>query len=160
MKTTIVIVVGSFISMFLIVGVMFMLYTADPAAFNGVPPVKDTLAVASADTLPHAGTDSLAAAIALAAHNDSAAHAAAPVKKPAPVMAAAAVPVAAPPPADTTDWRTKAKIFDAMSIETATNILMTMNDKEVKQIIPYIKKRNAAKILALFEPDRAARIIR
>ncbi len=61
---------------------------------------------------------------------------------------------------DTTDWKSKAKLFEAMSIESASSILRTMNDHEVKLIIPHIKKRNAAKILATFDPDRAARIIR
>lgn len=161
MKTTIVIAVGSFISMFLIVGAMFVLYSVDPTAFTGAPPPADSLATVKVDSLGTSSNDSLAAAIALAAYKDSIAHAAPaaiPVKKPEPVVAV--TPAPAPPPADSTDWKSRAKFFDAMSIETATNILRTMNDKEVKQIIPYIKKRNAAKILALFEPDRAARIIR
>ncbi|NUN69463.1 MAG: hypothetical protein HUU02_07095 [Bacteroidetes bacterium] len=160
MKNAVVIAVGSFISMLFIVGAMFVMYSMDPQAFGAAPP-----AAIAADTT------------AAAVHDSVTAHLPEPVKKDSvvPAITAAAVkpapgkPVAVRKPlqtiefaeeADTTDWKSRAKLFEAMSVESASSILMTMNDKEVKQIIPHIKKRNAAKILALFDPDRAARIIR
>lgn len=162
MKNTIILAVGSLISMLFIIGALFVMYSMNPEAFTGVP-VQD-----------HAAADSAAAVkmldSVLASHGT-------PVKKDSIPVLAAAVPVKPPvgkPAAvkkplqkiefveetDTTDWKSRAKLFEAMSVESASSILMTMNDKEVKQIIPHIKKRNAAKILALFDPDRAARIIR
>lgn len=162
MKTTIVIVLGSFISMLAIAGTFFVLYSTNPAAFGGVA-AADSTQVPMSDSLFAAmqGKDSLSAvnSVTNAAHGDSAKHETAPV--PAPVAAAKNTPPATPVvQKDTTDWKSKAKLLEAMSIESASSILQVMNDKDVKQIIPYIKKRNAAKILASFDPDRAARIIR
>lgn len=150
MKTAIVLGIGSFMSLLLIVGLFFALMSSDPAMF-GAPP-ENTAAAA----------DSLAA--------DSTAHAAqihdvAVRDTTRPPVSAAPVPErpAVKPlvvQRDTTDWKSKAKLFEAMDVTTASNILQTMNDAEVRQIIPHIKKRNAAKILASFDPGRAARIIR
>lgn len=156
MKTAAVIGIGSLISMIFIAGTFFMLFSANPAAF-GVrepAPVKPAAAV-SADSSKGKSIDSSAAV-----RTDS---------KPVgalPPAGVAAAPVQKSEASrtivfhDTTDWKSKAKLFEAMSIESASSILQTMNDKDVKLIIPHIKKRNAAKILATFDPDRAARIIR
>lgn len=161
MKTALVIGIGSMVSMLLIAGIFFGMYSANPAAFGVVPagPAADSLVNIKkdslhAESLPHD-----------APKTDSIAETHTPGAKPA--LNAAAVPekLKAEPVKsivfeDTTDWKSKAKLFEAMSIESASSILQTMNDKEVKQIMPHIKKRNAAKILATFDPDRAARIIR
>ncbi len=156
MKTAAVIGIGSLISMIFIAGAFFLLFSANPAAFGVRPqePVKPVAAV-SADSSKEISIDSSAAV-----RTDSktvearqpAVVAAAPVKK---TEASKTIVFH-----DTTDWKSKAKLFEAMTIESASSILQTMNDKDVKLIIPYIKKRNAAKILATFDPDRAARIIR
>lgn len=162
MKTALVIGLGSMISLLLIAGIFFGMYTANPAAFGVVPQDQ-----AAADSLQNLKKDSLLTASLHAdgAIKDSAAehHAADPI--PAPKIettppAKKAEPVKSIVFEDTTDWKSKAKLFEAMSIESASSILQTMNDKEVKSIMPHIKKRNAAKILATFDPDRAARIIR
>lgn len=159
MKTTLILVIGSFISMLFIVGAMFVMYSMDPAAFTGQP-VR-----AAVDTTAAAVKDSALAELPVPVKKDSVPVLAAT----APVKPGAVKPGAGKKPlqkiefveeTDTTDWKSRAKLFEAMSVESASSILMTMNDKEVKQIIPHIKKRNAAKILALFDPDRAARIIR
>ena len=66
-------------------------------------------------------------------------------------------------PADTVgrpDWKSTAKLIEAMSVEEATKILKQMSDQEVKQILAKLKKRQAGKILAIFEPDRAVKILR
>ena len=158
MKTALVIGIGSMVSMLLIAGIFFGMYTANPAAFGVVP---------AADSLLNMNKDSLHAASLLhdAPKTDSIAEAHTLSAKPAPKVETVPEKVKAEPVKsivfeDTTDWKSKAKLFEAMSIESASSILQTMNDKEVKQIMPHIKKRNAAKILATFDPDRAARIIR
>lgn len=162
MKTALVIGLGSMISLLLIAGIFFGMYTANPAAFGVVPQDQ-----AAADSLQNLKKDSLLTASLHTdgAIKDSAAehHAVDPI--PAPKIettppAKKAEPVKSIVFEDTTDWKSKAKLFEAMSIESASSILQTMNDKEVKSIMPHIKKRNAAKILATFDPDRAARIIR
>lgn len=162
MKTAVILTIGSFISMLFIVGAMFMMYSMDPAAFTGVP-AQDQ---AAADSIAAVKMlDSVMAEHGISVKKDSVPVLAvsAPMK-PAPVKPAAVKKplqkIEFVEEADTTDWKSRAKLFEAMSVESASSILMTMNDKEVKQIIPHIKKRNAAKILALFDPDRAARIIR
>lgn len=154
MKTAIVLTVGSFISMILISVGVYAMFLQNPAAF-GVQPApeqapNDTTAVVVKEKVP----DSTAGAV-IPVQTKTAVpqkQTAAPVKS-----LTAEVPV---PVRDTTDWKSRAKLFEAMNIEAASSILQTMNDKDVKQIIPHIKKRSAAKILASFDPDRAARIIR
>lgn len=162
MKTVLVIGIGSMVSLLLIAGIFFGLYTSNPAAFGVVPHDQ-----AAADSLLNMKKDSLLTADlhaeSLKTDSNSAVHAVAvnvaqkievtlPAKKAEPVKTIVFE--------DTTDWKSKAKLFEAMSIESASSILQTMNDTEVKKIVPHIKKRNAAKILATFDPDRAARIIR
>ncbi|KAB2925947.1 MAG: hypothetical protein F9K22_01260 [Bacteroidetes bacterium] len=149
MKTAIVLGIGSFMSLLFIVGLFFALMSSDPAMF-GAPPEN----TAAADTLTADSTGHADQPVAEAAHDTTP-----PAVKPAPVP-----DKVEPKPVvvqrDTTDWKSKAKLFEAMDVTTASNILQTMNDAEVRQIIPHIKKRNAAKILASFDPGRAARIIR
>jgi flagellar motility protein MotE (MotC chaperone) len=53
-----------------------------------------------------------------------------------------------------------AKVLEAMEPASAARILTDFPDGDVKQIILTIKKRQAAKILAALQPDRAARIMR
>ncbi len=163
MKTTIVIVFGSFISMLIIAGTFFVLYSANPAAF-GVTAAADSSAVPMSDSLFTAiqGKDSSSAVTSAmnASRGDSAKHGTTTVPLPSAALSKNTPPVTPAAQKDTTDWKSKAKLLEAMSVESASSILQVMNDKDVKQIIPYIKKRNAAKILASFDPDRAARIIR
>ena len=58
------------------------------------------------------------------------------------------------------DWKTTAKLIEAMNAEEAGKILKQMSDSEVKQVITKVKKKQAGKILANLDPDRAARILR
>lgn len=150
MKTAIVLGIGSFMSLLLIVGLFFALMSSDPTMF-GAPPENTAAAADSlaADTTAHAAQ----------IHDVAVRDTVNPPTNTAPVSERPAVkPVVVQ--RDTTDWKFKAKLFEAMDVTTASNILQTMNDAEVRQIIPHIKKRNAAKILASFDPGRAARIIR
>ncbi len=163
MKTALVIGIGSLISMLLIAGIFFGMYTANPAAFGVVPQdqtaVADSLMKMKKDSLLTVSVtaDSLKKDSVLAVQTVTVKEAAKTEVKAEPKKPEAAKTIVFQ---DTTDWKSKAKLFEAMSIESASSILRTMNDHEVKQIIPHIKKRNAAKILATFDPDRAARIIR
>ncbi len=150
------------VSLLLIAGVFFGLYASNPAAFGVVSADQ-----AAADSLLNMKKDSLLTASlhaeSLKTDSNSAAHAGA--ANTAPKIEATPAPKKTEPIKtivfeDTTDWKSKAKLFEAMSIESASSILQTMNDADVKKIVPHIKKRNAAKILATFDPDRAARIIR
>ncbi len=53
-----------------------------------------------------------------------------------------------------------AKVLEVMDPASAARILGDFPDGDVKQIIMTIKKKQAAKILAALQPDRAARIMR
>lgn len=171
MKTALVIGIGSLMSMLLIAGIFFGMFKANPAAFGVVP--QDETAIA--DSLMRMKNDSILTASVKAdsLKKDSVFAVQEAAVKPeskdgikpgqkAEIKTDAKKTEAAKTIVfeDTTDWKSKAKLFEAMSIESASSILRTMNDHEVKLIIPHIKKRNAAKILATFDPDRAARIIR
>ena len=71
--------------------------------------------------------------------------------------------IQAPPVSDSTqakNAKTFAKMLESMPAEQAVRILKGLDDKEVKAILLSVKKRQAAKILAALEPDRAARMIR
>jgi len=167
MKNVIAIVMLSSVSLILVVGGFFALYATNPGVF-GVQPnaVKQHAAVQKGkpEVVPakpdstlkvFSGNNSIAKETMVKKLPDSVAYAKKDtLKKRLPTLPKAQYA------ADTTDWKLKAKIFEAMSIDDASKILHKMKDKEVKEIIVYIKKRNAAKILATFEPERAARIIR
>ena len=58
------------------------------------------------------------------------------------------------------DWKTTAKLIETMNPEEAGKILKQMSDSEVKQVITKVKRKQAGKILANLDPDRAARILR
>jgi flagellar motility protein MotE (MotC chaperone) len=58
------------------------------------------------------------------------------------------------------DSKTFAKMLDSMPAEQAVRILKGLDDKEVKAILLVVKKRQAAKILSVLDPDRAARMMR
>jgi flagellar motility protein MotE (MotC chaperone) len=58
------------------------------------------------------------------------------------------------------DWKTTAKLIETMNPEEAGKILRLMSDNEVKQVITKVKRKQAGKILANLEPERAARILR
>lgn len=181
MKTAVVIGIGSLVSMLLIAGMFFAMLSANPAAFGVVPQKQasaDSLHIEQKDSVitESVTADSLKKESVPAEHpaeikgavTDSKTDMKASVKTESKTGLKAAVRSETQKTEaartivfeDTTDWKSKAKLFEAMSIESASSILRTMNDHEVKLIIPHIKKRNAAKILATFDPDRAARIIR
>lgn len=61
--------------------------------------------------------------------------------------------------AKTQDVQDLVKLYDAMKPEDAARILAKQNDKEIRTIILHIKKKQAAKILANFNADRAAQIL-
>jgi Mg/Co/Ni transporter MgtE len=53
-----------------------------------------------------------------------------------------------------------AKVLEAMDPASAARILADFPDEDVKHVVLSIKKKQAAKILAALQPDRAARIMR
>ena len=55
---------------------------------------------------------------------------------------------------------TMAKVLEAMDPASAARILADFPDEDVKHVVLSIKKKQAAKILAALQPDRAARIMR
>lgn len=57
------------------------------------------------------------------------------------------------------DKRKMVQIFESMDAENAARILLKMDDYAIRQVIAAMKKRQSAKILAVLEPDRAARIL-
>jgi flagellar motility protein MotE (MotC chaperone) len=67
---------------------------------------------------------------------------------------------AAPDSTAEQNWKSTAKLIEAMSPEEASKILIQMSDTEVKQVLARVKKRQAGKILANLDPDRAAKILR
>jgi hypothetical protein len=61
---------------------------------------------------------------------------------------------------DTEDMRTMAKMLESMSPEDAARILQSTTDKEVREAILLVNRRQAARIMSLLDPDRAARIMK
>ncbi|MEI7906795.1 MAG: hypothetical protein WCI84_05500 [Bacteroidota bacterium] len=165
MKTTIVIVVGAVVSALIIIQVLFLLYANKPEIFVDAGAVKtaDSLQqtethVTAAASNPEVRPDTLEAEIkptlekikkAVQAQKESV------EKKEQPNITA--VPEAK---IDTVDVKAQAQMLEAMGADGASKIMRTMNDKEVKAILPKLKKRTAAKILVSFDPDRAARLLR
>lgn len=60
----------------------------------------------------------------------------------------------------TSGTKNLAKLLESMEAQGAAKILRNMNDDEVKQIITYMKKRQAGKVLSSLDPERVARIMR
>jgi flagellar motility protein MotE (MotC chaperone) len=58
------------------------------------------------------------------------------------------------------DSKTFAKMLESMPAEQAVRILKGLDDKEVKTVLLVVKKRQAAKILSVLDPERAARMMR
>lgn len=52
------------------------------------------------------------------------------------------------------------QIFESMEPESAARILLNMSDAAVKQVLTTMKKRQSAKILAVLDPAKAARILK
>jgi hypothetical protein len=57
------------------------------------------------------------------------------------------------------DLQSLVKLYDAMKPEDAAKILSKQPDKDIRAIILHVKKKQAAKILANFNADRAAQIL-
>ena len=45
-------------------------------------------------------------------------------------------------------------------LEDAAKILAHLSDEETKELLKYVKARQAAKIIASIQPDRASRLFR
>lgn len=60
----------------------------------------------------------------------------------------------------TEELQTMAKMLESMSPEDAARILQSTTDKEVREAILLVNRRQAARIMSLIEPDRAARIMK
>lgn len=165
MKNIIAISVLSFISLTVIVTVFFALFSLRPELFGVEPIAEKSQAETKEEAIEAEQTkkDSVSKIVTPLQPNKNEAaksyNSVVVAKKETPAKKAAAS-LQPQPAADTTDWKEKAKIFDAMTVDDASKILRKMKDKDIKKIISYIKKRNAAKILATFEPERAARILR
>jgi hypothetical protein len=56
--------------------------------------------------------------------------------------------------------KSRAKMLESMPAEDAAKILARLPDDETRVLLQYIKARQAAKILAAFEPERASRFLR
>ncbi|HUN65410.1 MAG TPA: hypothetical protein VMW43_04865 [Bacteroidota bacterium] len=70
------------------------------------------------------------------------------------------VPAPAPDSTQMKLHKEKAKLLESMSPENAAHVLKNMDDDDVKNIIMFVKKRQAGKILAMLEPERAAKIFK
>lgn len=165
MKTILVITIGSIVSTLIIVQVLFLLFAAKPEVFGVAnnQPVADSLhqkivhdsVTANND---HAINDSSKTEhsneILSSEHNEKKVNKDAKINK---EVLQTAVPIAVK---DSVDVKTQAKMLEAMGVEGASKVMSTMNDTEVKAILPKLKKRTAAKILVSFDPNRAARLLR
>lgn len=60
----------------------------------------------------------------------------------------------------TEEMQTMAKMLESMSPEDAARILQSTTDKEVREAILLVNRRQAARIMSLLDPDRAARIMK
>jgi len=60
----------------------------------------------------------------------------------------------------TQEMQTMAKMLESMSPEDAARILQSTTDKEVREAILLVNRRQAARIMSLLDPDRAARIMK
>ncbi len=56
--------------------------------------------------------------------------------------------------------KSRAKILEAMPPEDAAKILLRLSDEETKELLKYVKARQAAKIIASIQPDRASKLFR
>ncbi|MGA9120042.1 MAG: hypothetical protein WB699_11830 [Bacteroidota bacterium] len=56
--------------------------------------------------------------------------------------------------------KSRAKLLEAMPPENAAKIIANLSDQETKELLKYIKARQAAKILAAIQPDRASKLLR
>ncbi len=171
MKTNIVIVLGAVVSGLIIIQIMFLLFANKPEIFIAA---NSSLAV---DSLHYAVSHDSLAESSFENHGDSLI-----VEKPVMVQSAAhdkkneanenkinidlkekkeaekiVMPVAA---VESVNVKTQAQMLEAMGADGAAKVMSTMNDKEVKAILPKLKKRTAAKILVSFDPNRAARLLR
>jgi len=159
------------------VGVVF--YTRPDLLGVAPPPAADTLAVAAhaPDSLKaeHGAADSTAVrasteieAVPTVSPADSLARALAEervrsaslAEQLRTVMDSTRVILAAADSAKGVQRVAMAKVLEAMEPASAARILNDFPDGDVKQIILTIRKRQAAKILAALNPDRAARIMR
>ncbi|MFA6542746.1 MAG: hypothetical protein WCT99_14190 [Bacteroidota bacterium] len=155
MKNTVVIVIGSIVSTLIIIQVFFLAYANKPELFTGIQH-PDSAAVASPprsleNPIPET-TDTLAAASDDAAAKPQMSE---PAKVESQKTASSVKPV--PPPVD---WKSKAKLLEAMKVDEAARIITTMKDDEIKMILMNLKKKTAAKVLASLEPERAAKLLR
>ncbi len=165
MKTIIIITIGSIVSTLIIIQVLFLLFAAKPEVFGVAnnQPAADSVhqkivhdsVTTSHDSIHH---DSLITE--RSADIKSSEHLAQNVKKDSKIkneVLQTTVPIAVE---DSVDVKTQAKMLEAMGVEGAAKVMSTMNDMEVKAILPKMKKRTAAKILVSFDPNRAARLLR
>jgi flagellar motility protein MotE (MotC chaperone) len=60
---------------------------------------------------------------------------------------------------NTKERQNMARLLESMPPEDAVRILQTTTDKEVRETLQYVNRRQAARIMSLLEPDRAARIM-
>ena len=59
-----------------------------------------------------------------------------------------------------TNAKSRAKVLEAMPAADAARILAGLTDEETKELLQFIKARQAAKIMAAIQPDRASRLFR
>jgi flagellar motility protein MotE (MotC chaperone) len=164
-KTIVVIAIGSVVSGLIIVQIMFLLFANTPEVFiagNESPAVESLQQSTVHDSLAVSNSEN---------HKDSVI-----VEKPVEIKTTGHIEkkeknisekkieninVAAPiTVTDSVDVKSQAKMLEAMGVDGAAKVMSTMNDKEVKAILPKLKKRTAAKILVSFDPIRAARLLR
>lgn len=156
MKNTVVIVIGSIVSTLIIIQVFFLAYANKPELFTGVQQ-PDSAAIASPpDSLetPAAETkDTLTAAADNAPAQPR-------ISEPAQTEPQKSAEAVKPVPPPVVDWKSKAKLLEAMKVDEAARIITTMKDDEIKMILMNLKKKTAAKVLASLEPERAAKLLR
>ncbi len=156
MKNTIIIVVGSLVSMLIIFQVFLLLYAEKPELFgNGAKKATIPVQVDSMKNVAQIVHDSIRTEPPAVQNVQGKKNEPAPVKK--VLEPAASNPVAA---VDSIDWKSKAKILEAMNADDAAKIIKTMKDGEVKALLVKLKKKTAAKILASLDPNRAAKLLR
>jgi hypothetical protein len=159
MKNAVVIIIGSVISMLIIVQVLFLVYADKPEALGVV--LQESVAAAPVDTVKISSVPKVTEL-----KKDSSTTVKTTKKPDEPVPAEVKKPKLVAeahfdaPIIDSVDWKAKAKYFEAMNIEDATRIIKSMKDEEVRAILDKLKKRTAAKILASLDPQRAANILR
>jgi hypothetical protein len=163
----IIVFVGSLLTV-TILALLLVKFKPEVFSLGGVQPAMDSLSVATAESVKPANTkqDSLkskhveppvSADSALAQTSQHALKPEPPSPKAEDVRMG---PSAALDTSKLKEQKSMAKMFDAMDPQSAAKILGKLGDKEIKEVLLTVKKRQGAKILGELDPEQAARIVK